>query len=283
MGGWTDAHLRGIFSSLMAATVSFTSCLVKKSPSRSGCKLNYIPVRHTKYGQVMICLCRKYLNQVMYYFQHANLSKTVSQPPGTSHMCMPAGWYTHCFRLLLEQKTHHVICPCVFNVCTLAYTVSDILFSSLSSTQFTAMACAPSGWNEGNKIILTTFSFSSSSLMVSFFCGLGFSSFAGLMVIWGCGQAQRGLGQQLHQTRVQMHSAVSVKDTVTPSPPLQKKKQTGPAKLLLFQRKPSDGKTRTTWKGCRKNILMIWSSAEPHLKHRSSRCVFTTSRARCQY
>ena len=45
-GGWTDAHLRGIFSSLMAATVSFTSCLVKKSPSRSGCKLNYILVRH---------------------------------------------------------------------------------------------------------------------------------------------------------------------------------------------------------------------------------------------
>ena len=155
---------------------------------------------------------------------------------------------------------------------------------SLSSTQFTATACAPSGWNEGNKIILTTFSFSSSSLMVSFFCGLGFSSFAGLMVIWGCGQAQRGLGQQLHQTRVQLHSPVSVKDSdPLPTTALQRKKQLGPAKLLLFQRKLSDGKTRTTRKGCSKNILMILSSAEPHLKHKSSRCVFKIARARCRY
>ena len=129
------------------------------------------------------------------------------------------------------------------------------------------MACAPSGWNEGNEIILTTFSFSSSSLMVSFFCGLGFSSFAGLMVIWGCGQAQRGLGQQLHQTRVQLHSAVSVKDTVTPSPPLLSKRKSRwdqqscfffrENRLMERQELPGKGAGRTFWwSGLQQNLIL---------------------------
>lgn len=141
---------------------------------------------------------------------------------------------------------------CIYCVYTCIHCFWQTFSLSLSSTQFTAMACATSGWNEGNEIILTTFSFSSSSLMVSFFCGLGFSSFAGLMVIWGCGQAQRGLGQQLHQTRVQLHSAVSVKDTVTPSTPLlSKRKSRWDQQNCFFFRE-----NRFWWSGLQQNLIL---------------------------
>ena len=117
------------------------------------------------------------------------------------------------------------------------------------------------GEKEGSEI-LTTFSFSSSSLMVSFFCGFGFSSFAGLMVIWGCGQVHT----QLHQIPVPLHSLpvicfyLLLENMTAPPAHLNDRKWLGPTQLLLI----------FVWKEQKYKKRVQWGDFDPSLVSRTS-------------
>ena len=119
------AHLRGIFSSLMAATVSFTSCLVKKLPSRSGCKKNHVSVRHPKHMRLSInagngLLCVPHVYTI--FDTHVPNCHTKSLYITRVCACLCWGFYEHC---LWWAQTPSLLscsrCLCL-HVCTLVCT-----------------------------------------------------------------------------------------------------------------------------------------------------------------